>query len=319
VRALYGQRDGRRSVVLLGNSQMEAAARPLVGLGAVRRPGGGGEGRIESLCVFATAPTDWEVIARALGPLRPELVLIGLSAPDLGTTLERARTMPIVHLLDVGFRSGLVPPADLESRLDRWARTVWHLYRYRMLFHDLLLPASGPRTPQDFLDTPRSPLEVLAMFHGGPERGQELLAARQAFLDSHDPAAFLSYVARLRGPDYLPGLRERWQTLAPQALQLQALRGIVTHVRAAGGEPVWVLLPENPLLERDPVIGDTVHERSDEIAALLGGEAGAQGVALVDLRRTFPPERFLDLNHLFYEGERFGPVLAAALAARPAL
>jgi len=316
VSRLRGLPAGPPRVLLLGNSQMEAAIRPLGALErALADAGAPPDTRAVSLCVFATAPTDAEVITRHIGALHPWLAMFGIAAPDVGTPLERAREMPVTQLLDIGIRDGLVPPADMEARFDRWVRTGWRLYRYRALFRDLLLPPDEMRTPGAFLESRHTPEEVFALSYGR-ERAAELLALRARFERSQRAEDFLRYVAELRGPDYLPGLRGRWRGLAPDALQLEALRRAAAHVRAAGARPVWILLPENPLLERDPEVGAEVAAHSAEVAARLSVEAETAGVPLLDLRRAVTPGGFLDLNHLVYYSGELMPALASALATR---
>ena len=316
VRALYRAPAGPPAIVVLGNSETEAVIRPLPAFEEALANAGAPAGtHVVSLCVFATAPTDAEVIARRLGPLRPRLVVVGIAPPDVGTTLERARDMPITRLLDTGFRDGLVPPGDVEARLDRWVRTVWHLYRYRALLHDLLRPPAERRTPGAFLDIVHTPAEIFVMSYG-PERAEELLRLQATFAASGRFEDFARYVTELRGPDYLPGLRERWRDLTPQPVQLEALRRLAAHARDAGARPVWLLLPENPLLELDPEVGGEVATRAAEVAAVVRAEAEALGVPVIDLRTAVPPDGFLDLNHLVYSSGRLLPTLAAALAAR---
>jgi len=261
--------------------------------------------------VFGTAAPDAEVIARGLGPLRPGTVILGLSPPDLGTSLERARAMPVTRVLDAGFRDGLVPPADWDARFDRWVRTVWRLYRYRVLLHDLLIPLGEPRMP--ILPVQFFTLPMMLEHDFGPDRARELLALRAVFERSQEPADFIRYVESLRGRDYLEGLRERWRELAPQPLQLEAVRRFTAHVRAAGGRPAWLLLPENPLLARDPVVGSDVTRLSDEVASQLTANAAVLAVPLLDLRRALPPSAFTDLNHLVFSSGVLFPALAAAL------
>src|SRR5262249_3427263 len=99
-------------------------------------------------------------------------------------------------------------------------------------------------------------------------------------------------------------------------LQLEALRRFAANVRAAGGRPVWVLVPENPAFEADPQIGAQIPERSERAARAVRREAEALGVPLIDLRHAVARDGFLDLNHLCSEHSGFGPILARELAAR---
>jgi hypothetical protein len=312
VATLHFPPPGPPPIAFVGNSQLEAAIGPIRLLDRALVDAGAPPGtRAVSLCVFGTAATDAEVIARDLARVRPRAVILGLAPPDLGTPLERARQMPVTHMLDTGFRDGLVPPADWESRLDRWVRTVWGLYRYRVLLHDLVVPSSEPRRPPlpPGLLTPAMVLELEV----GPDRARELLALRATYERTQDPADFIRYVEALRGRDYLAGIRDRWRGLEPQPLQLEAVRRFTAHVRAAGARPAWLLLPENALLERDPEVGAAAARISDEVAMQLAAEATALGVSLLDLRHALPPSAFGDLNHLCFSNGAFFPALTEAL------
>ncbi len=319
VRASYTPpTPGPPPVVLIGNSQMDLATRPRPDLADALIAAGAPTGtRVVSLCVYATAITDAEVIARNLATMNPGLVVLGIAPPDVGTTLERARLGPVIRLLDVGFENGLVPPADLETRLDRWGRTVWHLYRYRSMFRDLLLPPTGRTTPRSFFSTRHSPTEFFETVYA--DHAAELLALRRRFEQSDDWDDVVRYLDELQGTAYLPGLRDRWRDLEPQELQLEALRRIATHVREAGGRPVWVLMPENPIFEQDPDVGGVVRTRSDQAAVRVVTEAHDADVPLIDLRHALPRSAFLDLNHLFLEHSGFAPLLAKELGRRQLL
>lgn len=316
VRASYGLPPGGPPVVLLGNSQLEWAARRYDAFASTLvAHGAPADARVVSLCVNATAPTDFEVLARGLRPLRPWLVVVGLGPPDLGVPLVQARMLPVVRWLDTGWRDGPVTPDGLEGRLDRWLRTASRLWRWRVLLHDAVAPAREPRVPRSYLDAPRTPEEIYAML-AGPAAAAEIAAARAAFEASGDVNDFRRYVARLHGPDYLAGLRQRWRTLDTQPLQLAALRLLAEHVRTAGATPAFVLLPENPFLRLDPEVGTLVQQRSDAAADAVRALADATGVAALDLRRSVGPEAFLDFNHLFIDRSGFGPILAEAMARR---
>lgn len=319
VRASYtAPTPGPLPVVLIGNSQMDLATRPRPALAEALVAAGAPTGtRVVPLCVYATAVTDAEVTARGLGPIHPGLVVLGVAPPDVGSTLERARLGPVTKLLDVGFRTAVVPPADLEGRLDRWGRTVWHLYRYRSLFRDLLLPPPGRTTPRVFFDTRHSPAEFFETVYA--DHAAELLALRRRFEQSDDWDDIVRYVDLLQGTGYLPGLRDRWRDLEPQDIQLTALRRFADHVRDAGGRPVWVLMPENPVFEQDPEIGGVIRTHSDQAAVRVVTEAHDADVPLIDLRHALPRTAFLDLNHLFLEHSGFAPLLAKELGRQQLL
>jgi hypothetical protein len=315
--ALHGGPIDPRPAVFMGNSQMDALIYPLSRTAEVLQRAGAPRGtRAFAFTIFGTAPTDAEVLSRDIDSLRPGVVVFGLSAPDVGTTLERAREMPVTHNLDVGWRDGLVPPADLEARLERWARTGWRLYRYRRFFRDLLIVPDEPRTPAALLEIDVSERESYERMFGR-ERADQLMALRGGFERAERFEDVERFIRELRGPDYLTGLRERWRTVDPQALQLEALRRAAEQVRRGGGRPVWLLIPENPAFELDPEIGAEVRRRSDQAAEAVRAAAAQSDVPVLDVRRTVPARRFQDLNHTFRlkPSELLEPV-AAELAAR---
>ena len=316
VRILRGGRPaGARPIVLLGNSQMDFGARPLpVLLDALRAAGAPADTEVVPLFVYASTVTDAEVLSRSIDRLRPAVVLLGVSAPDMGTTLEVARGTPVHRILDVGIADGPVSAGSLEERLDRWVRTAWQGWAQRSLYADLLLPPPGRRVPRSFADRAEPKDAFLRRFaaEGRAERAVELRAA----FERGDPAAVAEYVDALQGPGYLDGLRRRWRDLAPQPVQSVALEVFARNVRAAGATPVFLLVPENPLLESDPEIGAIVRDRSEAAAIAVREAAAASRAPVIDLRRGFEPARFLDLNHLFREHGGLAPRLAGELAAR---
>ncbi len=314
VRALYGPPDRRRGVVILGNSQTEAIVRPLAGLRGALAASGAPGAPVTSLCVFGTMPTDADVLTRWLGRLAPRLVVLGLSPPDLGATVERARASPVAALLDVGFGTELMPPADVEDRLDRMVRGGWRLYRYRRLFRYLLLPpVAERRTPAEWLDQSQT-LDVALARAFGPAKARELLGLRARYEASGDFADLAAYLDAVRGPGYLPGLRQRWRELAAQEIQLAALRGMVAGARRLGAQPAWLLVPENPWLARDPEIGALVRTRGAEVGAVVDALATELRVPLIDLRHALPPSAFVDLNHAIYNRGDLVPEIARRLA-----
>ncbi|MFM8410770.1 MAG: hypothetical protein ACKOCT_10870, partial [Alphaproteobacteria bacterium] len=148
------------------------------------------------------------------------------------------------------------------------------------------------------------------------DRAERAVGLRAAFERGDDASAVAEYVDALQGPGYLDGLRRRWRDLAPQPVQSTALEAFARNVRAAGATPVFLLVPENPLLERDPEIGSLVRGRSDDAAAAVRTAAQALDVPVVDLRHGFEPRQFLDLNHLFREHGGLAPRLAGEMSAR---
>ena len=317
VRTLQGSSpEAGRPVVLMGNSQMDFGARPLPILREeLVAAGAPPDTRVVPLFVYASTVTDAEVLSRSLGPLRPSVVVLGISAPDMGTTLEVARGTPVHRVLDTGFRDGPVAPGGLEARLDRWMGTLWRTWAQRSLYADLLFPPPGKRVVRSIADRADSEEDFLRRFapEGSADRVIEL---RPRFERGDDPQAIAEYVGALQGPAYLDGLRNRWRHLAPQPVQCAALDTFARNVRAAGAVPVFLLVPENPLLDHDPVVGAVVRERSEEAAEAVRTAARAEDATVIDLRSGFGPERFLDLNHLVRQQGGLAPRLAREMANR---
>ncbi|MFM8409554.1 MAG: hypothetical protein ACKOCT_04690 [Alphaproteobacteria bacterium] len=143
-------RSGRpreaRPIVLMGNSQMDFGARPLPLLRDALLGSGAAPGtEVVPLFVYASTVTDAEVLSREVGRLHPSVVVLGVSAPDMGTTLDVARGTPVHRILDVGLTDGPVSPGSVEERLDRWVRTAWQGFAQRSLYADLLFPPPGRR------------------------------------------------------------------------------------------------------------------------------------------------------------------------------
>ncbi len=311
-----GRPAGAHPVVLMGNSQMDFGSRPLPALReALVAAGAPADTEVVPLFVYASTVTDAEVLSRSIASLHPSVVVLGVSAPDMGTTLEVARGTPVHRVLDTGFEDGPVSSAGVEDRLDRWVRTTWQGWAQRSLYSDLLFPPPGRRVPRSFADRAEPKEEFLRRF-AAEDRAERAVELRRAFESGADPAAVAEYVDALQGPGYLEGLRRRWRDLSPQPVQSLALETFARNVRAAGAVPVFLLVPENPLLDRDPEIGGLVRERSDAAAAAVRRAAAAVDTPVIDLRRGFEPARFLDLNHLFREHGGLAPRLAGELSAR---
>lgn len=311
-----GRPDGTRPIVLMGNSQMDFGTRPLPLLRDALVTAGAPAGtEVVPLFVYASTVTDAEVLSREVRRLHPSVVVLGVSAPDMGTTLEISRGTPVHRVLDTGIADGPVSSGSIEERLDRWVRTAWHGFAQRSLYADLLFPPPGRRVPRSFADRVEPKEDFLRRF-AAEDRAERAVELRPAFERGDDPGAVAEYLDALQGPGYLDGLRKRWRDLSPQPVQSAALEAFARNVREAGAVPVFLLVPENPLLERDPEIGAFVRERSEAAAAAVRQAAAAMEAPVVDLRRGFEPEQFLDLNHLFREHGGLAPRLAGELSSR---
>ncbi|MBU6284025.1 hypothetical protein KGQ64_17410, partial [bacterium] len=175
-----GHPEGARPIVLMGNSQMDFGSRPLPVLrAALVSAGAPADTEVVPLFVYASTVTDAEVLSRSIGRLRPSVVVLGVSAPDMGTTMEVARGTPVHRILDTGLPEGPVSSAGVEDRLDRWVRTAWQGWAQRSLYSDLLFPPPGRRVPRSFADRVEPKPDFLRRFAAGDraERAVELRAA----------------------------------------------------------------------------------------------------------------------------------------------
>jgi hypothetical protein len=240
-----------------------------------------------------------------------------MSGSDLLSPIE-AIEHETARFLNVGWRDGPNGDSSLSERLERWARTVWPLFRFRELARAALVDrvreggfAVEDSTPPGDLATPRAYFD----FVHGP-RGAQVDAKYRAWRADRTFASYLAFMTA-RDPEYLRGVRDRVRNYipldeeSPTRRSLDALLG-----RIAGGHfrSTIVLMPENPVLELDRQGLYHDAELEDRAVATLLREAERFGIPVVDGRRWKPAEDFSDFDHLMIGVAGFETLLAREIA-----
>jgi hypothetical protein len=296
-RALYEPVPAPRRVVVLGNSRAYMGARPglLEAELAARR--GGAETRVDNLAIFGAGLGDQEVLARHLPRDDSAAVVLMLDATDLLDTTALPLSGAPSRLLDVGLCDGPLSPPDQMSRIARWARTVWPLFRFhefaRAAIADRLLPeAPSAPFPDHFADLHA----VLAYRYGG--RAPAVEVAYGAWREQPDLARFVAYLEQA-SPDHVHLVRARTRQATKPGSDgpgVRVLRVLLDRL-AERRHALVVLVPENPILN-DDVTGEFHRPGlSDRVASLVGAESAARSIPLADLRRALGVPAFLDFDH----------------------
>ena len=298
-RGIYAPAPASRRVVLLGNSRIHLGARPhaleaeLAGLG-------GANLQVENLGIFGAGLGDQEMLSRHLGRLEHRLVVLTLGVSDLLDTPALPLAGVPSRLLAIGWSDGPLGPDDMAVRTDRWARTLWPLYRFREFVRAALVDRVGDGSfpegdgfPAEFPTT----RDLFRYMYGA--RGDAVEASYQSWSRAPTLPGFVAYL-EATGGGQLDLVRQR---VRATAVLDEASRGArvldVLLGRLAGlpGERLVVILPENPLLASDTAGEFHVPGSSDAAVALIRGSAARHGIAVVDGRRWLGAHDFLDFDH----------------------
>jgi len=253
---------------------------------------------VANLGIFGAGLSEAEMLSRHLARTEWKLVVLTLSASDLLRAPEDAMQHPSLRLLQIGWADGPIPPPDMATRLDRWLRTAWPLYRFREFARAALRErvTSPPLPPEPRLEhgTTR---EVFAYVSG--EQADAIERAYRAWRARRDFASYLDYLSIGR-PGYLEGMRERVKGYAaptPGSPAMRSLEAFLERATRAGWETRLLLMPRNPVLELD--VAQDYHDTTMEEQAIVALEGAAErhGVPVIDARAWVPAERFLDINH----------------------
>ncbi|MBX3025604.1 hypothetical protein KF840_11925 [bacterium] len=298
-RRLYGPPPapaGER-VVILGDSRIWFGAQAAYVERELRRQAPGRDVRVEQLAIFGARIGDLAALGRQLARLRPSLIVIAVDGIELLPYANGGYGQWPQRIFDTGAARGSLAPGGWQEQMDRWARTVSWLYRFRlfgrMLLTDRLLdrPATPP-LPDHFEST----ADVHRFLHG--DRAPAIEAAYQAWRAAPTLDHFVAY---LRSKDPLRPIDRtvpRGTALAADSPALRGLGELLDELTAVA--PVIVLLgPENPLLDADAA--GRYHEPgfSDAAAARIAAVAAAHGARVVDGRRWLPADAFFDFLHPF--------------------
>src|SRR5262245_18059821 len=141
-RGIYAPPLAPRRVAVLGNSRVYVAARPALveaALGPAAR-----DLAVENLGIFGAGAGDQEVLSRHLPYLDPALVVLTLDPGDLLDTAALPLEGGPARLLDIGFAVGPIPPPDEGVRVERLARTLRRLFRFRAFTRAVIADRVSP-------------------------------------------------------------------------------------------------------------------------------------------------------------------------------
>jgi len=314
-RKLYATRSASPArIALLGNSRIWLAARETFLQPELARLAPGPETSVYNLGIFGAGLGDMEVVSRHLGRVRPSLVVLAIGSSDLLATPSSPLEGLPARLLRVGWADGPLPPRHAVDRLDRWARTVWPLYRFhefaRAALEDRLV---RPARPEAFPDHVRSTRAIFAYMHGKQAAAVE--QAYRAWRARPSLAAFVDYL-RVGSSGHVEMVRNRVREATLPSLESPAgrvLDALLARLAANGWRAVVLLMPENPLLDGDVAGEYHVAGFSAAAADVIRTLAARHHFILVDARRWLPAEAFLDLDHVLPELSGFQRPLAAEI------
>ena len=297
-------------VAILGNSRVWFPARDAIVKRELHRLDPGLDVRVDNLAIFGAHIGDLEIISRHLAALRPTLVVVTLGTADLVETSWGKLVNPTGELLDIGWADGPLPPQSQADRVDRWARTLWPLYRFRRFARaaiaDRLMPVPGDRDVPDQFESRRAYFDFL----NGPARGAKASASYDAWRADGSLAGFARY---LGGQEKRFGLTEPVpppETLTLDSLGVRMLDTLLQRLAAGPWATVVLLMPENPLLADDT---EGLYHRpgfSDRAAGVIREVAARHDVPVVDGRSWMPADAFVDFVHIFPDASGFQTPLA---------
>ena len=309
-RTLYRpQPPAATRVAILGNSLVWMPAQPAYVEPALQRLAPGLDVRVDNLSFFGAYIGDIEIVSRLIDRLDPTVVVLALGGSELVATGG-----PLVHatgrLLELGWRDGPLPPASQVERLDRWARTAWPLYRFRMFAREGLADRLWPAADDERLPERFASRRDVFTFFDGRERGATSDAAFDAWRRNPRIEPFVDLLRWRLVPvepaDSLPGP----ETLTLGSPGVAVLDVLLARLAAGPWKTVVVLMPENPLLDLDR---DGRYHRvgfSNKAADIIETVATRYGVRVVDGRRWMPADAFFDFVHLFPDVGGFQTPLA---------
>jgi hypothetical protein len=306
--------DRDRPLILLGNSRIWLAAQPGP-LSPLLETSNGTPVPVENLAIFGAGVGDLAMLARHLGDEGARTVVVALGASDLVPTSATPLMGPTAELLATGWADGPLGPHSWRSRLDRWTRTVWPLYRYREFASAALIDVVAP--VPDAMPAPEIFPDPRAFFEWahGSERAAVIEAAYQRWRREHTLAAWVAYLEE-GSPGHLSLVRTRtreWQDPTPDGPGARGLDATLMEIRRHGLQPIVVVMPENPILEQD--VAGAFHHPGGSVraVAVIQAVAAWHGVPVWDARATMPDSAFVDFDHLFPSPTGFQHPLAAAL------
>jgi hypothetical protein len=312
LRKIYAPvRQGDERVALLGNSRLALAIKDFGVESAIDDLQPGRDIVVDNLAIFGAFVGDTAILARHLDALDPDLVVVTIGGMELGRAALNPNAKGPSSLLEIGFAGAPIFDPSITARLDRWARTVWPLYRFREFLREAILddllgrPDPGP-PPERFATR----MDLFRHLYG--ERAQSVWDAHSGFLADQTLDNFTAYVNAV-GPEHLKRQRERVRTALPidaSSAAIVTLDWFLTEMAASDRKVVMLLMPENPILAQDAAKELHRPGRLAYAAKLASELAAKHRIPVIDARAWLPASAFLDFHHPIFEPERFERLLA---------
>jgi hypothetical protein len=310
-RKLYHpRRQAPVRVAILGNSRAWFPARDAYVERELGRLDPGLDVRVDNLAIFGLHIGDLEIISRHLAQAQPTLVIVTLGGADLVPTSWGKLVNPTGELLDIGWSAQPLAEETAADRVDRWARTVWPLYRFRRFAREVIADRVSP-VPGDreFPDHLTSHQEYFDFVHG-KTLGAKVGAAYREWREDGTLAGFVGYLGVTGKSRALTEPVPAPETLTPDSPGVRLLDQLLARLAAGPWSTIVLLMPENPLLADD---ADGTYHRpgfSDRMAGLITETAARYGIPVVDGRTWLPADAFADFVHVFPDLSGFQRPLA---------
>ncbi len=317
LRKIYaGERGPEPRVALLGNSRLIVATREQSVESELARVLPQLDTQVDLLGTFGMGPIIAELLTRHLDRLEPDLVVFTISGSELREPPSHQMENPAYRLLNLGWRDSPVPPRSWSSRVDRWLRTSWRLWRFREFSRDAIQARLlSPRSPAPMSHRFTTTREVLAYARGN-DQAASINAAYERWKRRPTLEHFVAYLETGHSLHLQTvALRARQEPIPDQVRSnVDTLDAMFERFARAPWRTLVLLMPENPIVELD-TRGD-YHQlgRSEREATLIRAAAERHGLSLVDGRRWMPAEAFMDFDHLWRDLSAFETPLAREIA-----
>ncbi len=305
---------GRRSVVLLGDSRMQFAAREAPLRAALHELDPSRDYCVLNLSIFGAAIGDLEVIERHVERMDPALIVLAIDEANLQTTaLNGLRNVPAA-LLSTGWADGPIPATGFAERVDRWVRTAWPLYRFREFIRAAIIDRFRPdESSHPWPPRFRSKAEFFRYAHG--PRAEPVIEAYRKWQQRGDLEGFIEFLEVDRS-SYVDWVRSRSATPPTNpdgAMALVVLEDLLDRMNRHSLRSMVLVPPRNPLLASDLTGEFFDRQRADETITTIQNASADRRVPLVDARGSMPAQAFFDFDHLIPDLPQFEKLLAAEM------
>ena len=257
---------------------------------------------------------DTAFLARHLGALDPDLIVITLGGSDLSRDAVNPLGVGPASLLKIGWTDGPIQETGISARLDRWAKTIWPLYRFREFAREAILD-SVLRRPDVGPPPPTFETRIDLFRHLYKDRADEVAAAHEHFLADQTLENFTRFI-EITNPGHLHRQIDRVKkkvTITESSESALVLDELLTDLKANHKRVMVLLMPENPIFALDLEEKYHFRDQNEQAANVVLALAAKHGVKAIDGRRWLPVDVFLDFHHPLFEPQHFERLLAKEL------